>query len=142
MRTIAIAIAMTLAGCGTYDGGGSVYEYSTRYREMEQRGEMWVAPDFCGSACTLGLRNKNVCYRLDTVFAFHCVSSGGKCDKRASEAFKSVMPEGVGQKRPARSTARRLFQSLAATWPLSTGGFADDLLPLLQQHRMDSVPIS
>jgi hypothetical protein len=95
MRTIALAIAMTLAGCGTYDGGGSVYDYSMRYHEMEQRGEMWIAPDFCGSACTLGLRNKNACYRPDTVFAFHCVSSGGKCDKRASEAFKSVMTEGV-----------------------------------------------
>ena len=95
MRTIALAIAMTLAGCGTYDGSGSVYDYSMRYHEMEQRGEMWIAPDFCGSACTLGLRNKNACYRPDTVFAFHFVSSGGKCDKRASEAFKSAMPEGV-----------------------------------------------
>jgi len=95
MRLATIAIAMTLAGCGTYDGGGSVYEYSMRYHEMEQRGEMWIAPDFCGSACTLGLRNKNACYKPDTVFAFHCVSSGGKCDKLASEAFRSAMPEGV-----------------------------------------------
>ncbi len=90
-----IAIVLTLAGCGTYDGGGSVHEYSMRYHEMETRGEMWVAPDFCGSACTLGLRNTKVCYKPDTVFAFHCVSSGGVCDKRASEAFKSAMPEGV-----------------------------------------------
>lgn len=95
MRIPTLAIALTLAGCGTYDGGGSVHEYSMRYHEMETRGEMWVAPDFCGSACTLGLRNTKVCYKPDTVFAFHCVSSGGKCDKRASDAFRSAMPAGV-----------------------------------------------
>ena len=100
MRLATLAIAL-LAGCAqpegtiTYDLGGPVYGYSQKYADWERRGVMARIAGVCGSACTLVLRNKNICYAPDAQFVFHGVSHRGAYDARASEAFKSAMPEGV-----------------------------------------------
>lgn len=95
MRLSALTLALSLAGCGTYDQGGSVYDYSMRYHEMEQRGETWHAPDYCGSACALGLRNTKVCYRPEVVFEFHCIMVSRKCSAKLSEDQRKTYPEGL-----------------------------------------------
>ncbi len=100
MRLATLAIAL-LAGCAqpegtiTYDLGGPVYGYSVKYADWEHRGVMARIAGVCGSACTLVLRNKNICYAPDAQFIFHGVSHRGAYDARASEAFKSAMPAGV-----------------------------------------------
>ena len=100
MRLATLAITL-LAGCAqpegtiTYDLGGPVHGYSQKYADWEQRGVMARIAGVCGSACTLVLRNKNICYAPDAQFIFHGVSHRGAYDARASEAFKSAMPAGV-----------------------------------------------
>lgn len=79
MRLATLAIAL-LAGCAqpegtiTYDLGGPVHGYSQKYADWEQRGVMARIAGVCGSACTLVLRNKNICYAPDAQFIFHGVS--------------------------------------------------------------------
>jgi hypothetical protein len=101
MTRLAIILAAALAGCAshegsiTYDMGGSVAAYSARYHDLEQRGIPVRINGVCGSACTLALRNSDVCYTPDSVFLFHGVSRNGEYDARASAAFLAAMPEGV-----------------------------------------------
>jgi len=101
MRLATLTLAAALAGCAqpegtiSYDLGGPVYAYSQKYADWENRGVTARITGVCGSACTLVLRNRNICYDADAQFVFHGVSSDGEYDARASEAFKSAMPEGV-----------------------------------------------
>lgn len=95
---IYLMIAMILSGCvasDQWDLGGNLREYSEKYYQMELKNEMWIAPKVCGSACTLGLRNKKVCYTEDTTFYFHGVANNNGYDKSASMAFKKAMPKNI-----------------------------------------------
>jgi hypothetical protein len=103
-RLTAAALGATLiflSGCAspegvvTHDTGGSVAAYSARYHDMDRRGVMVRIEGLCGSACTLALRSRNMCYRPDARFVFHGVSNRNGYDARASEAFKAAMPEDV-----------------------------------------------
>lgn len=92
----------SLAGCAAppegviaRDMGGPVLAYALKYADWERRGVAARVDGACGSACTLVLRNRRLCYRRDAVFLFHGVSRRGEYDARASEAFKAAMPEGV-----------------------------------------------
>lgn len=98
------ALAFLLSGCAktaegtvTYDMGGSIGAYSAKYHDWEQRGVNARIVGVCGSACTLVLRNKDVCYAPDAEFLFHGVSRNGIYDPDASAAFRDVMPDGVRQ---------------------------------------------
>lgn len=77
--------------------GGSVGAYSAKYHDWEQRGVKARIVGVCGSACTLALRNKGMCYAPDAEFLFHGVSRRGEYDARASAAFRDAMPDGVRQ---------------------------------------------
>ncbi|MBX3504460.1 MAG: hypothetical protein KF895_03200 [Parvibaculum sp.] len=96
------ALAFLLSGCAgadegtvTYDMGGSIGAYSAKYHDWEQRGIRARIIGVCGSACTLALRNKDMCYAADAEFLFHGVSRRGEYDARASASFRDAMPEGV-----------------------------------------------
>lgn len=98
------ALVFLLSGCAkadegtvTYDMGGSVGAYSAKYHDWEQRGVKARIVGVCGSACTLALRNKDMCYAPDAEFLFHGVSRRGEYDARASAAFRDAMPDGVRQ---------------------------------------------
>lgn len=101
MRLAALTLAALLAGCAqpegtiSYDLGGRVYAYSQKYADWDNRGVPARITGVCGSACTLVLRNKDICYDADAQFIFHGVSHKGEYDARASEAFKSAMPAGI-----------------------------------------------
>jgi hypothetical protein len=99
---VILLAVLWLAGCAnadegtvTYDMGGSVAAYSQKYHDWNQRGVRARIIGACGSACTLALRNKDMCYAPDAEFHFHGVSRRGEYDARASAAFRDAMPEGV-----------------------------------------------
>jgi len=109
-----------LAGCAAppegviaRDMGGPVLAYALKYADWERRGVAARVDEACGSACTLVLRNRRLCYRRDAVFLFHGVSRRGEYDARASEAVQG----GHAGRRPAlgrgerrRSPARGQFR--------------------------------
>ena len=101
---VILLAVLWLAGCAkadegtvTYDMGGSIGAYSAKYHDLEQRGVRVRIAGVCGSACTLALRNKDMCYAPDAEFLFHGVSRRGEYDARASAEFRKAMPDGVRQ---------------------------------------------
>lgn len=102
---VALVLAgLLLSGCASADEGtiyrdmgGSVAAYSMKYHDWDKRGVRARIVGVCGSACTLALRNKDMCYAPNATFLFHGVSMRGEYDARASAEFRDAMPEGVRQ---------------------------------------------
>jgi ATP-dependent protease ClpP protease subunit len=103
MKTLlALATSVILASCVytkdeliVHDNGGSVYEYTSKYRELDKAGAKVIVSGFCASACTLALTTKNMCYTPNSRFLFHGVSVRGEYSARDSAVFAKKLPKGV-----------------------------------------------